>query len=289
MTAMDSGRRDGSKLHSTGDGFDSNLELPCVGWVVSCEHAGNRIPRDYRQYFCSAGAQADLQSHRGYDPGAIQAARTLARSLGTEVIATQTSRLVVDANRSLHNPTLFSKYMCDAESRQQAIEQWYVPYREQVIAAINSKQNSKQHSKQNLKKHSEQQEPPHRPIVHLSVHTFTPRFRGRWRAFEVGLLFDPARELESTFCRVWRDAIAACCPSSRVELNEPYQGIDDGFTTALRQLYHANDYLGIELELNHRLFKRDRRQFHRLTRQLAHCLPTAASVSTLEWSKHDSQ
>ena len=42
-------------------------------YLITCEHGGNRIPPRYRDLF--AGCEALLQSHRGYDPGALTLAR----------------------------------------------------------------------------------------------------------------------------------------------------------------------------------------------------------------------
>ena len=40
--------------------------------VLTCEHGGNRIPAAYAAYFQSAGAVLD--SHRGFDAGALAVA-----------------------------------------------------------------------------------------------------------------------------------------------------------------------------------------------------------------------
>ena len=44
--------------------------------LVTCEHGGNRVPKEYRRLF--AGWEPVLASHRGYDPGALTLARELA-------------------------------------------------------------------------------------------------------------------------------------------------------------------------------------------------------------------
>ena len=63
-------------------------------FLVSCEHGGNAIPANYRKYF--AGESALLQSHRAYDPGALSMARGIARQLGSPLIYSTISRLLVD-------------------------------------------------------------------------------------------------------------------------------------------------------------------------------------------------
>ena len=45
--------------------------------LITCEHGGNRVPHAYRNLFASASRL--LQSHRGYDAGALALAREIAR------------------------------------------------------------------------------------------------------------------------------------------------------------------------------------------------------------------
>ena len=67
--AMDEGAADCSGLAS-------------AGLVITCEHGGNRIPAPYRDLFHAH--QALLDSHRGYDSGALIMARALATSFAAE-------------------------------------------------------------------------------------------------------------------------------------------------------------------------------------------------------------
>ena len=48
-------------------------------FLITCEHGGNRIPAPYRRLF--RGQRALLDSHRGYDPGALVMAKALASGL----------------------------------------------------------------------------------------------------------------------------------------------------------------------------------------------------------------
>ena len=77
-----------------------------VGFLVTCEHGGNRIPRRYAKAF--AAHRALLDSHRGWDAGALALARQLAKALDAPLIRSETSRLLVDLNRSEHHRALFS-------------------------------------------------------------------------------------------------------------------------------------------------------------------------------------
>ena len=76
-------------------------------FLITCEHGGNRIPSRYRHLF--AGFEALLQTHRGYDAGALALAGELARALAAPMFAAATSRLLVDLNRSIGHPRLYSE------------------------------------------------------------------------------------------------------------------------------------------------------------------------------------
>ena len=47
--------------------------------LLTCEHGGNRVPAEFARLF--RGKRNLLDSHRGYDPGALELARTCARRL----------------------------------------------------------------------------------------------------------------------------------------------------------------------------------------------------------------
>ena len=87
-------------------------------------------------------------------------------------------------------------------------------------------------------------------MLHLAVHSFTPRWQGRLRRCDIGLLYDPRRKAERTLCRHWQELLQAHAPELRVRRNYPYRGAADGLTTYLRRKLPARAYLGIELELN---------------------------------------
>ncbi len=235
-------------------------------FLITCEHGGNDIPRAYAGLFSSPGAKRDLISHRGYDPGSLQIGRELSAALDAEIIASQTTRLLVDLNRSLHHPQLFSKYSSrlSAEERASLLSEHYHPYRTQVEGKIRSLLESSNR------------------VVHLSVHTFTPRFRGTHRPLDLGILYDPNRREESRFSEqvVTRLAFRSSELSGpeferlrlRVRHNEPYLGIDDGLTTHLRTQYPSPRYLGLEIEINNRYTRWQEKRKQTLTAALANAI-----------------
>ena len=70
---------------------------------------------------------------------------------------------------------------------------------------------------------------------------------------DIGLLFDPARRLESQICDALIQSLALSMPSYRIRFNEPYLGIDDGLTTYLRTRFDDSDYAGVEIEISQKL------------------------------------
>src|SRR6202521_236655 len=125
-------------------------------FVITCEHGGNQIPAPYRRLF--RGRRALLDSHRGYDPGALVMARAMARAFRAPLVSSTISRLLIDLNRSIGHPHLFSVATrgAPAKLRAKIVEQHYLPYRLQVVWLV---QQSKSRG---------------RPELHISSHRYAP-------------------------------------------------------------------------------------------------------------------
>ena len=78
------------------------------GWLITCEHAVNRVPRAYRDLF--RGRRRVLTTHRAFDYGALQLAKRFASRLEAQLVTGNVTRLLVDLNRSLSNPSIFSEF-----------------------------------------------------------------------------------------------------------------------------------------------------------------------------------
>ena len=203
--------------------------------VITCEHGGKRIPSAFRDLF--RGRQAQLDSHRGYDPGALAMARQLARAFDAPLVFSTVSRLLIELNRSPAHKQQFSdatRALPD-DIRERIVARYYTPYREQVEALA---RRSIAHG---------------RRVIHISSHSFTPELDGEVRTADVGLLYDPRRSGERALCDRWKKSFAALAPELRVRRNYPYAGDSDGLTRYLRSLFPASKYVGIELELNQKI------------------------------------
>lgn len=203
-----------------------------VAFLVTCEHGGNRVPARYRALF--RGHEDLLAGHRGYDPGALALARELAAALGAPLVVSTVSRLLVDLNRSLHHPRLFSAATRGAPAavRAEIVARHYLPYRDEVARLVRDAAARG------------------RRVVHVSAHSFTPVLDGVVRNADVGLLYDPARRGERALCQAWQRTLRELAPALRVRRNYPYAGKSDGLTTHLRRLFPARAYAGVELEVN---------------------------------------
>lgn len=199
--------------------------------IVTCEHGGNAIPSPYRSLF--KGRRDLLDSHSGYDLGALAMARRMAKRFGAPLFAATRSRLLVDLNRSIGHPNLFSTVTrtLAAAEKEDILRKYYAPHRDPIQQSVSSA----------IRKGG--------AVLHIAVHSFTPVLKGRSRTMDVGLLYDPQRGDERHFCRTWKKEIQAGCPECSVRCNVPYKGVSDGLATHLRTLF-ARGYVGIELELN---------------------------------------
>src|SRR5262245_17280605 len=107
-----------------------------IALVLTCEHAENRVPEAYRALFARHGAL--LESHRGWDPGALGLARVLARGLGAPLLYTDVTRLLVEANRSKGHRELFSRVTrgLGRAERADIVARYYTPHWERVWGLI---------------------------------------------------------------------------------------------------------------------------------------------------------
>lgn len=229
--------------------------------LLTCEHGGNQVPAEYRALF--QGARDVLASHRGWDPGALELAKRFAGALDASLHASTTSRLLIELNRSRHHPRLFSQFTrgLSREAKTRLIAEHYTPYRSAVEA------------------HIAKQVAAGGRVLHISVHSFTPVLDGEVRQAEIGLLYDPSRTAERSFCHAWRRQIIALDRTLRVRKNYPYLGTSDGFTTHLRKRFKNTEYAGVELEVNQRFPLGDAKTWKALQRTLIESLEQTLAES----------
>ena len=200
--------------------------------LVTCEHGGNRVPREYRALFDGRGSA--LASHRGYDPGALELAKELARALRAPLVASNVTRLLVELNRSPGHPQLHSEATRDLPRAEKAriAARYYEPYRREVERRVAAATAAR------------------RRVIHISSHSFTPVLNGHTRNADIGLLYDPRRPAERALCERWSRCLGERAAPLRVRRNYPYRGYADGLTSYLRRGYARKGYIGVEIEVN---------------------------------------
>ena len=228
--------------------------------VVTCEHGGRQVPRAYARLF--AGHEALLDSHRGWDAGALDLGRQMAEAFGAPLHAATTTRLLVDLNRSIGHRQLFSEVTrpLPPERRQEIVDRYYRPHRQAVEHDIARLVTSG------------------RRVIHVASHSFTPTLDEVPRHADVAWLYDPRRPGEVAFAQAWMREIARLAPDLRLRRNYPYRGRDDGLTAALRKRHPDSAYVGIELEVNQERVERRGAPWNRLKSALIDSLGYALAV-----------
>lgn len=147
--------------------------------VVVCDHAANRIPRALGRLGLPA---SKLAEHIAYDIGAAGVARALAACFGAPAILGGYSRLVVDLNRSLRDPSAMPAISdgtlvpgnigLSADERAARVDELYAPYHRAVESLLETRTDAER-----------------TPIL-IAVHSFTPTNHGVRRPWDYGVLWD---------------------------------------------------------------------------------------------------
>lgn len=183
--------------------------------VLLADHAMNRLPAEYGDLGLPASAFA---RHIAYDIGVEQLARRLAARLRMPAVLSCFSRLLIDPNRGEDDPTLIMKlsdgavipanHPLSAEERQQRLNNFHRPYHNAVAATIAGVTASTGRV----------------PVV-ISIHSFTPLWKGVARPWHAAILWDKDPRAVIPFMEALR-----ADPSLVVGDNEPYEGALDGDT-----------------------------------------------------------
>lgn len=203
--------------------------------IITCEHASNAMPSEA----CVLKIpQEVLDSHRGYDIGALPIYKELVDRLKPDFhCAGEFSRLFIDLNRSINNKSLFNEFWEAYDSQQiEDLKKQALDYHQKYRSSV-----------ENFVKRNKGI-----PIIHLTIHSFTPVLNGVVRNADVGILYDPSRAIERDLADVFIHEIHARAPELKVRKNYPYFGKTDGLCTRLRKL--SPFYAGFEIEFNQRLF-----------------------------------
>lgn len=147
--------------------------------IFVCDHASNALPSG----FAALGMPPQsFNLHIAYDIGAAEVTRAMANAYNAPAILGTYSRLLIDLNRGPDDPTLVMKLSDGAVipgnarvdfaeiDRRTAL--YYRPYHDAIEAQIARARSA------GLK-----------PVI-VSIHSFTPEWRGKKRPWHIGVLWD---------------------------------------------------------------------------------------------------
>ena len=214
---------------------------PASGVILLCDHASNEIPPEY---YALGLPETQLCRHIAYDIGAAGMTHALAEAFGAPALLTNFSRLIIDPNRGEDDPTLVMRLSdgavvpgnarVDDWEIERRVKRFYRPYDLAIKRAI-----------------AKALATGVRPVI-LSMHSFTPHWRGVPRPWHAGILWAKDHRLS-------RQLIHALGMDDRLVVgdNEPYDGglkgdvidrhaLDHGFSNTLIEIRqdliaHADD------------------------------------------------
>jgi predicted N-formylglutamate amidohydrolase len=177
-------------------------------WLITCDHASNAVPEGINGGDLGIGAD-NMQRHIAYDVGIKGTSLRLAELLDAPVICSNFSRLVIDPNRGMDDPTQVmrlydgtiipaNRYVDDAEI-QRRVDTLYRPYHEALEGLAAARE----------------------AVIVVAMHSFSPKLNGRApRPWEIAVLYSRTYQdfSHALLSRLRREA------DLTVGENEPYDG-----------------------------------------------------------------
>jgi predicted N-formylglutamate amidohydrolase len=177
--------------------------------LLLCDHAAAALPEGYGRLGLDPALFA---THIAHDIGAATVTRRLAERFGAAALLGRWSRLLIDLNRGTDDPTLVMKLSdgsvipgnraAGPEEVARRIRDFHAPYHDAVTRELD-RIGRLPHSK---------------GAAIVSIHSFTPAWKGVPRPWEIGVLWDkdarlarPLMQRLTQHAMIWGD-------------NEPYSG-----------------------------------------------------------------
>lgn len=206
--------------------------------LLVCEHASLRLPISLG----TLGLPSEtLSAHIAWDPGALAVARKLSKRFDAPLVFQNFSRLAYDCNRPPESPDAMPEVSEIHEipgnksigvlQRQARIDEIYRPWQRKLAETIAARRAAG------------------RETVIVTVHTFTPVYKGVARDVEIGILHDRDARLADAML-----AQGAAGHHFAVRRNEPY-GPSDGVTHTLIEHGLANGLLNVMIEIRNDLVR----------------------------------
>lgn len=188
--------------------FEVHRPAGAARLVLACDHASRAIPESLGRLGLPDEA---TWRHIAWDIGAAGLARSLADRLDAPAVLAGYSRLVVDCNRRLEDPTCFAavsdgqrvpgnENLSDADRRAR-VAACYEPYHREIAARLHAMRQGG------------------RVPALVAVHSFTPVYGMQARPWNVGILWDADPRIPVPLLERLRRE-----PGLVVGDNEPYSG-----------------------------------------------------------------
>ena len=171
--------------------------------LLIADHASNYIPKKYNNLCVS---KKEILTHKAFDLGVRDLAINLSNKLNSYLVLGEYSRLLIDCNRGLNDPTLISAISdrklilgnkkITKQERVKRINNIYRPYHEKIRKKILEKKIN----------------------VIVSLHSFNPIFKGKKRNIKYGILSNQDRRLSDLLLNELKKK------NNVVGDNEPYKG-----------------------------------------------------------------
>jgi predicted N-formylglutamate amidohydrolase len=187
-------------------------------FLLVCDHASNYLPPHLGTLGLGA---ADMLRHIAWDPGALPVSLKMADLLDAALVEAGVSRLAIDCNRSLDAPDLVPQIsettlvpgnaaLAETERAERIALSWR-PFHDTVEALV------------------EERLAAGRATWLVTVHSFTPVYKGVVRPWEIGIIHDGDERLSAPL-------IAALEALERFAVgeNEPYSPADGVYFTLER-------------------------------------------------------
>jgi predicted N-formylglutamate amidohydrolase len=201
--------------------------------LLVCDHATNHIPAEFGQLGLSA---PDLARHIAWDPGAEAVTRRLSSLLSATAVLAPVSRLVIDCNRALKDPSSICETSdgiivpgnqglgCQAAALR--ADSYFHPYHAAIDRQLRRLDSLN-------------------PAVTLvAIHSFTASMGGIDRPWQLGILWNDDPRLAIPMIELLR------AQGLDVGNNEPYSGRESNYTADCHAGNTGRCHVSVEIRQN---------------------------------------
>ncbi len=187
--------------------------------VLVCDHASNHFPSPYDKTL--GVSEAEKTMHVAWDPGALSLSLALGDRLDAPVVYPGVSRLIIDCNREEDREDLTpslseivevpgNRNLVQNEINRR-LDMVHRPFHKAIAQTLDTR------ASRNL------------PNAVVSIHTYTPVFKGKARPWEIGLIYGEDRRLAEPVLNSLKSV-----DGLTVGDNQPYSPSDGVYYTVRR-------------------------------------------------------